>query len=500
MDRGQCIVDSEQPHAVTTQDEILPWYHCLLAIVLTAAGAAGRGPNARRPDAGRPARGARRRAVDARDAPTAASSLDDRQAAATRRPRAPPAPASEPAGVGRAGRRLVVWSAATTRSDGRTARIALLDGRRSSCPRPAWPPSGCSRGVRRSRRRVVADRRAWSSTADLLVVRKDEVVDYHKGVLRDVTDKHGPVRARRRRAAGQAVEGLRPGLLPSAGRHAARGRLPDHRRRPARAGRSASLELAERAAAGPRPAGVDGRPAAGDDRADRLLPRQDRLPQRPGAGVGRRSRPIFGTAEDAAGAGASSSPRARTRTSSRARCDWAASEYAQGPGAAQPHRGRLSPARRGSAASRPSWASTTRVRPRGNVRLVIRGDDQRAAGGDGRRRPIRRRPIDLDLTGVRRLTILVDFGDETGRGRPPRPLRSEDHQMKRAALILAARRFCWRPWPSPAAGRRRPGRARGRGRADRRDGQGQGRRAGRSSPPAARAAAPAWSSRPTATP
>lgn len=51
-----------------------------------------------------------------------------------------------------------------------------------------------------------------------------------------------------------------------------------------------------------------------------------------------------------------------------------------------------------------------RVRPQGNVRLVIRGDDRvllekTIAGTD----PVQ--AVDLDLTGVRRLAILVDYGD-----------------------------------------------------------------------------------------
>ena len=51
------------------------------------------------------------------------------------------------------------------------------------------------------------------------------------------------------------------------------------------------------------------------------------------------------------------------------------------------------------------------VRPHGNVRLTIRGDDRvlletTIAGSDAAK------PIDLDLSGVRRLTILADFGEE----------------------------------------------------------------------------------------
>jgi hypothetical protein len=53
-----------------------------------------------------------------------------------------------------------------------------------------------------------------------------------------------------------------------------------------------------------------------------------------------------------------------------------------------------------------------RFRPRGNVRLVIRGDDKElvkltVAGTDEQPQP-----IDVDLGGVRRMTILVDFGDD----------------------------------------------------------------------------------------
>lgn len=52
-----------------------------------------------------------------------------------------------------------------------------------------------------------------------------------------------------------------------------------------------------------------------------------------------------------------------------------------------------------------------RVRPHGNVRLTIRGDDrvlleQTVQGSDA---PL---PITLDLVGVTRLKITVDFGDD----------------------------------------------------------------------------------------
>jgi hypothetical protein len=51
-----------------------------------------------------------------------------------------------------------------------------------------------------------------------------------------------------------------------------------------------------------------------------------------------------------------------------------------------------------------------RVRPNGHVRLVIQGDDRvlletTVAGTEAAK------PVDLDLTGVRRLSILVDFGE-----------------------------------------------------------------------------------------
>jgi hypothetical protein len=55
------------------------------------------------------------------------------------------------------------------------------------------------------------------------------------------------------------------------------------------------------------------------------------------------------------------------------------------------------------------------VRPQGNVRLVIRGDnnvllDLPIAGTDAPK------PIDLDLSGVRKLSILVDFGNHAAFG------------------------------------------------------------------------------------
>ena len=55
------------------------------------------------------------------------------------------------------------------------------------------------------------------------------------------------------------------------------------------------------------------------------------------------------------------------------------------------------------------------ARPHGNVQLVIRGDDRvlldvTVTGTDAPK------PLDLDLTGVRRLNILVDFGDNSDVG------------------------------------------------------------------------------------
>jgi hypothetical protein len=55
------------------------------------------------------------------------------------------------------------------------------------------------------------------------------------------------------------------------------------------------------------------------------------------------------------------------------------------------------------------------VRPGGRVRLIIRGDgrdllDLSVAGSNPPR------PVDLDLTGVRRLAIVVDFGESLNAG------------------------------------------------------------------------------------
>lgn len=51
------------------------------------------------------------------------------------------------------------------------------------------------------------------------------------------------------------------------------------------------------------------------------------------------------------------------------------------------------------------------VRPRGNVLLVVRGDDRVLAESilTGADPP---KPLDLDISGVRRLVLLVDFGDD----------------------------------------------------------------------------------------
>ena len=52
-----------------------------------------------------------------------------------------------------------------------------------------------------------------------------------------------------------------------------------------------------------------------------------------------------------------------------------------------------------------------RVREGGNVRLVISGDDKElfSQAITGHDEPF---PLDLDITGVKRLKIVVDFGDE----------------------------------------------------------------------------------------
>ena len=84
--------------------------------------------------------------------------------------------------------------------------------------RPRWRPNG----------------RGWSSLkadSDLLVVRKDESLDYHKGVLHDVTED-----AVRFDLDGEVLPVKRSKVYGFAYRHGARGgtaagRLPDHRRR-----------------------------------------------------------------------------------------------------------------------------------------------------------------------------------------------------------------------------------------------------------------------------
>jgi hypothetical protein len=51
------------------------------------------------------------------------------------------------------------------------------------------------------------------------------------------------------------------------------------------------------------------------------------------------------------------------------------------------------------------------VRPRGNVHLLVRGDDQTLADLNlAGNKP--GQPIDVDLTGVRRLTVIADFTDK----------------------------------------------------------------------------------------
>ena len=84
----------------------------------------------------------------------------------------------------------------------------------------------------------------------------------------------------------------------------------------------------------------------------------------------------------------------------------------QGPGPAQPHGGRLLSAR-----PLPPLRGRGGHRRRGpaarHVRLVIRGDDkllwEATLTGADKEPP---QPIDLDVTGVRRLTILADFGGD----------------------------------------------------------------------------------------
>jgi hypothetical protein len=56
-----------------------------------------------------------------------------------------------------------------------------------------------------------------------------------------------------------------------------------------------------------------------------------------------------------------------------------------------------------------------RVHPRGSVHLVIRGDDRVLFEADVAGTDVPRN-LDLDVTGVRRLSILVDFARELNVG------------------------------------------------------------------------------------
>ena len=123
--------------------------------------------------------------------------------------------------------------------------------------------------------------------------------------------------------------------------------------------------------------------------------------------------PYFGVGKPPPAVRAVLRPAVRPRLRVAARCNWAASSYRKG----------LALHSRTEMVYRlPDRFSRFRamagiddaVRPGGKVRLVIRGDDRAVRRRHHRQRPPR--PIDLDLTGVRRLTIVVDFGDSLSVG------------------------------------------------------------------------------------
>lgn len=249
--------------------------------------------------------------------------------------------------------------------------------------------------------------REMEATGDLLVVRKDEVVDYHRGVLRDVTDSTVQFEI-----DGEVLAVKRPKVLglvyfQSAGRN-----LPDVICRVNDRDGSSWAVRTIRLAAGQlewtTPLGLS---------MTRPLPEILRIDFSQGKIVylselepeSRQWTPYFGVNKDLAVLSQFFAPKT-DRGLDCGPMELDGKTYTKG--LALHSRTELvyrlpDKFRR----LRATVGIDDRVRPRGNARLVISGDDRVLLETTltGTEPP---KPVDLDLTGVRRVSILVDYGDE----------------------------------------------------------------------------------------
>ena len=245
---------------------------------------------------------------------------------------------------------------------------------------------------------------------DVLVTGNSNAIDYHQGAIEDVSDAEGPLHPRRPGLGRQAGEDLRPDLFPRHGglhagvplydrrfgRLALGGRLAEAQRRQDR------FHLARRPHDPPR---------ARSDRQDRPLLRQDRLPERFETRLRRPSRPIPSPSpEKNSPAAWSSRGSAATRISNRSRCestgrstarDWPFAAAASWPG----------PCPASSAAWR-GWPASTTTSARWAMSACRSSATARRCWTralPATRRPKKDpRPISLDVSGVRRLVLIVE--------------------------------------------------------------------------------------------
>jgi hypothetical protein len=248
------------------------------------------------------------------------------------------------------------------------------------------------------------------ANSDLLAVRKDESIDYHKGVLHDVTED-----AVRFDLDGEVLPVKRSKIFGFAYRHGAEMELPPAVCRITDSAGSQwpvrSLTLAEKFQ-WTTPAGLNVAQAADqivqiDFSGGKIVYLSDLKPENV------RWTPYFGAGKTPAAVEQFYAPR-YDRNFDAGPLQLGGTPYRKGLAL----HSRTEIVYRLSGRFSRFYAVAgidDAVRPGGKVRLVIRGDgkellDAAVAGSDVPR------PVDLDVTGIRRLTIVVDFGDSLSTG------------------------------------------------------------------------------------
>lgn len=286
------------------------------------------------------------------------------------------------------------------------ASVALADGSAVEFP---------TRGLATVRLQSASDATAaeWARiqgmklAGDVLVVKKDEAIDYHKGVLGDMGEKTADFEL-----DGEKIPVKRGKIFGVIYYHAAKGEPPAALCTLTDASGSRwavrSLALKDKEIEWTTPAGVTvKRPASSvasiDFSGGKIVYLSDLKPD------ASQYTPFFGTAKDIPSIAEFYAPR-MDRGMSGKPLKVEGKQYDKG--VAMKSRTEIAYRLPGKFTRLKALAGIDdEVRPHGNLRLVIRGDDRvlletTIAGNEPAK------PIDLEVTGVRRLTILADFGEE----------------------------------------------------------------------------------------